>query len=90
VLATQAALQLTLWRTGARTQADLSRPEDEWSLYNKGNALLDDWASDGDLYACIERLRKDRRAIIGLNSDRDEGIHVLIGGTSTRPKWKKV
>lgn len=90
VLTTQAALQLVLWRTGTRTQPDLRSPEEELALYDKGNVLLDDWASDSDVYACIERLRKDRQAFLGVNTDGDHGTLELIGGTSTRPKWKKV
>lgn len=88
MLATQAALQLILWRTGARRRANMFPPDEELSLYDKGNVLLDDWTSNGDLYTCVERLRKNNQAVFGLNADRDQDARVLVGGTSTRPKWK--
>lgn len=90
VLVTQTALQLTLWRTGARTVPSLLSSEEETSLYEKGRVLLEDPASSDDVYACIERLRKERKAFLGRSVDGDTGTRVLVGGTSTRPKWKMV
>lgn len=87
VLFREAVLQLHLLRDGRRKSAHLLTPEEENALYEQGQKLLSEgvhWVTQ------IVQMRQLAENSYKRRTKKKEAPIEFIGGTSTRPKTRKV
>ena len=86
VLLLEAIRQILLWRTGARTSAELLSPQEEQCLFEKGEVLLreTDWVFD------IMRLRKVKQSSMMKNRDpKKSGRRNSLGRTASEGRMRR-
>lgn len=85
ILLLEAIRQILLWRTGARTSAELLSPEEEWGLYEKGEELLHetDWVFD------IMRFRECKQKLMVNRVPKKSSGRSSLGRTASEGRLRR-
>lgn len=88
VLFPEAMLQLHLLRSGHRRSARLLTPQEENALYERGQELLSEgvhWVTQ-----IVQMRQLAQNSYKRRTKKKDEAPVELVGGTSTRPRLRRV